>query len=77
MTPHRRTIDKMNTLHPAPKSKRETVEMVDGRVYYSDDNWHTVYKAALGGLGGGRVVTGKEADLARFIAVAQSSAGPS
>lgn len=50
-------------------SKREEVEMVDGRVYYSDDNWTTVYKAALGGLGGGRPVTGREADLARFLAV--------
>jgi len=50
-------------------SRREEVEMVDGRVYYSDDNWQTVYKAALGGLGGGRPVKGKEADLARFLAM--------
>ena len=58
--------------------KRETVEMLDGRVYYSDDNWQTVYKVNISGMGGSRRITSKkEADLVRFIAVAQSSAGPS
>lgn len=50
-------------------AKREEVEMVDGRVYFSDDNWVTVYKARFGGLGGGRPVKGREADLARFLAI--------
>lgn len=58
------------------KASRETVEMVDGRIYYSDDNWETVWKKRLGGLGGGRPAIGKEADLARFLAVSQSSASP-
>lgn len=55
-------------------SRREMVEMVDGRVYYSDDNWTTVYLIPPGGKA--RRVTGKAADLARFLAVAQSSAAP-
>jgi hypothetical protein len=54
--------------------KRETVEMVDGRVYYSDDNWTTIY--IMRPSGKRRRVEGREADLARFLAVAQSSAGP-
>lgn len=56
--------------------QRETIEMLDGRVYFSDDNWQTVFRQRRDDSRH-RVVTGKEADLARFIAVAQSSAGPS
>jgi hypothetical protein len=55
-------------------SKRETVEMADGRVYYTDDNWQTVYVQVREGRA--RKLKGKEADLARFLAVAQSSGGP-
>jgi len=57
--------------------KRETVEMVDGRIYFSDDNWQTVQLSRGPGKPGtsSRLVTGQEADLARFLAVAQSSAG--
>jgi hypothetical protein len=55
----------------------ETVEMVDGRVYFSTDNWATVYRLWRGNSHRWRIVTDKqEADLARFLAVAQSSAGP-
>ena len=39
--------------------------MVDGRVYYSTDNWHTVYVIERGKT---RQLEGEEADLARFIA---------
>lgn len=42
------------------------VEMVDGRVYYSTDGWQTVYRVKDGKV---RKVTGKEADLARFLAI--------
>ena len=28
---------------------RETIEMVDGRVYHSDDNWVTVFVTQPGG----------------------------
>jgi hypothetical protein len=53
----------------------EKVEMVDGRVYVSDDNWVTVRKR---GPQRDRLVTDKqEADMVRFIAVAQSSGGAS
>ncbi len=44
----------------------KTIEMVDGRVYYSLDNWHTVYVVERGKA---RKLTGEEADLARFIAI--------
>ena len=56
------------------KGKVEKVEMADGRVYVSDDNWVTVRKR---GPQRDRIVNDKqEADMVRFIAVAQSSAGP-
>ncbi len=45
----------------------ETVEMVDGRLYYSLDQWHTVYIVERGKV---RKLTGREeADLARFLAI--------
>lgn len=46
-------------------SERQTVEMVDGRVYHSDDNWTTVYVTSPGGKP--RKITGRAADLARFL----------
>jgi len=52
--------------------KFERVEMVDGRVYLSPDNWVSVFKKSGGRM---RPVADKaEADLARYIAVAQSRA---
>lgn len=72
MSPHRKHIDAMNV--KAKPTKREYVEMVDGRVYYSDNNWATVYLIPVGGRG--HQITGRDADLARFLAVAQSSGGP-
>jgi len=53
---------------------RERVEMVDGRVYFTYDHWTTVFVKSPSGKV--RVLTGKDADLARFLAVAQSSGGP-
>ena len=44
----------------------KTVEMVDGRVYYSTDNWQTVYLVKPGGKP--RKLSGEEADLGRFLA---------
>lgn len=79
MTPHRRNIDAMNA---RAKGKRETIEMVDGRVYISDDNWTTIWMRKPTGWKPGHMspaqkITDKaEADLVRFLAVAQSSAGP-
>jgi hypothetical protein len=43
----------------------KTIEMVDGRVYYSLDNWHTIYLARPNP----RQVIGEEADLVRFLVV--------
>lgn len=56
-----------------PPSGAETVETIDGRLFYSTDAWRTVYIIVAGKR---RKVTGPEADLARFLAAAQSSAGP-
>lgn len=61
--------------HRAPITARDEVETVDGRLYFTDDGWATVQKRNVSGMGGSRVVTGKEADLARLLAAAQSSAG--
>ena len=48
----------------------KTVEMVDGRIYYSTDGWHTVYLVKDGKA---RKLTGKQADLARFLAIKQDN----
>lgn len=60
------------------KHPRETVEMLDGRKYFSDDNWQTIWQAR--GMPNGsshrKILDKQEADLVRFLAVAQSSAGP-
>lgn len=54
-----------------PSGKREEIEMLDGRVFFSTDNWETVYLKRDGRI---RLVIGTEADLARYFAVAASSA---
>lgn len=55
---------------------KDQVEMVDGRVYSTTDGWETVYVSQRGGKK--RKVTDKdEADLARYLAIAQSSASAS
>lgn len=51
--------------------KRETVEMVDGRVYASTDNWQTATVTPRGGRP--RPLAGKALELARFLAISQSS----
>jgi hypothetical protein len=55
-------------------SGKDEVEMIDGRVYWTDDNWTTVNLKLANGKS--KVITGQDADLARFLAIAQSSAGP-
>ena len=61
------------------KAAREAVEMVDGRLYWSDDNWETVWKRRATHWADGFAktpstkVTGREADFARFLAVSQAS----
>jgi hypothetical protein len=64
-----------------PKKKSPTpaitverrLEMLDGRVYFTFDNWVTVFRQR-----GNRStqVIGDEADLIRFIATAQETASP-
>ena len=48
----------------------ETIEMLDGRVFFSTDTWVTVFVAKPGEQL--RKVTGRAADVARFLAVAQA-----
>jgi hypothetical protein len=47
---------------------RETVETIDGRIFYSDDGWATV---TLSRHGKTLEIGGRQADLARFLAVCQ------
>jgi hypothetical protein len=54
-------------------TKREDLHMLDGRIYETEDNWQTVWLLRDGKRS---KVTGRDADLVRFLAVAQSSAGP-
>jgi hypothetical protein len=55
----------------APKGT-EAVEMLDGRVYYSQDGWATVWLIDRDGTA--RRLKGKAADLGRFLAITQASA---
>jgi hypothetical protein len=55
-------------------SGEDRVDCIDGRSYFTDDNWTTVWLQPAKGKA--RKITGQDADLARFLAVAQSSAGP-
>lgn len=58
----------------AAKERREVVETVDGRIYFSDDGWETVWKRTPGTSH--RVVVGKdEADRARFLAIHKYGGG--
>lgn len=53
----------------------ETLEMLDGRLYYSDDNWQTIHLVR-----DGKVSTVRDkfaTDRVRHIVVCQSSAGAS
>lgn len=53
----------------------ETIEMVDGRVFWSIDRWVTVFVVTPAGRV--RLVSGRSADLARFLAASQAHGGPS
>lgn len=52
---------------------RETIETVDGRVYFSDDNWATVWKRY--GQHSREVTLKAEADLARSLAIYKYGGG--
>lgn len=54
-----------------PPVGAETVEMVDGRIFWSLDNWATIY--VINASGRCRQVAADKIDLVRFLAVAQSS----
>lgn len=46
----------------------QVVEMVDGRVFYSTDRWESVYLISAPGKKARRI-SGRQADLARFLAI--------
>lgn len=56
------------------KPKREQVEMLDGRVFFSSDGWQTVWQSRGLGRSHRKVLDKEEADLVRFIAIAQTRA---
>jgi hypothetical protein len=58
-----------------PKPKREKVELIDHRVFFSTDNWKTIWQERGLGRSHRKVLDKEEADMVRFIAIAQSSAG--
>jgi len=53
------------------KPKRETLDMLDGRKFFSDDNWKTIWQAR--GMPNGsshrKIIDKQEADKIRFLAV--------
>ena len=53
------------------KRKGEVVEMVDGRVYFSSDNWQTA--TLVDDEGRITRLTGTALDFARFLAISQAS----
>jgi hypothetical protein len=55
-----------------PPKGAETIEMVDGRIFFSRDNWQTTY-VIKPGSDRARKVPRRQADLVRFLAVSQSS----
>jgi len=54
----------------------DKIEMLDGRVYLSDDNWQTIRVIRPGGKRARPVTDKGEIETVRYTAVAQSSAGP-
>lgn len=54
---------------------RQEIEMIDHRVFFTNDNWETIYERKPGGKA--RRLTGEKAHFARFIALCAWSAGPS
>lgn len=55
--------------------KRETLEMLDGRVFYSEDNWQTIFQVQEKGQAPRPIRSKGEADKIRYLVVAQGSAG--
>lgn len=45
--------------------KRQTIEMLDGRIYVSDDGWVTIYLVKPDGKR--KKVKGEEADIVRLL----------
>lgn len=55
------------------KPKRDEVELVDGTLYFTADNWETVWCRREGVSQ--KVTDKEEADRARFLAIAQAHGG--
>ena len=57
-----------------PPAGAETIETVDHTVYWSRDNWQTIF-AIKPGADRSRKLPVERANLVRFLVVAQASAG--
>lgn len=57
------------------KPKREMVETIGRKVYFSDDHWVTVWEARGMGRSHRKVLDKTEADRIRFLAVVQHGGG--
>jgi hypothetical protein len=56
-----------------PKPRRETIELIDHTVYFSDDNWATVWHERGLGRSHRKVLDKAEADRVRFLAIMQTT----
>ena len=61
----------MRTIPPAGA---ETIELIDHTVYWSRDNWQTIFEIRPG-ADRSRKLPVSQANLVRFLAIAQASAG--
>ena len=57
-----------------PPAGAETIELLDHTVYWSRDNWQTIFEIKPG-ADRSRKVRDDRSHLVRFLAVAQASAG--
>lgn len=58
---------------PQTKPTEKRLEMLDGRIYFTFDNWVTVFQQKGNQS---TQVTGEEANLIRFLGTAQETASP-
>lgn len=62
----------------AIKPRRETLEMLDGRKFFSDDNLTTIWQARgdANGKSHRKMLDKEEADLIRFLVIQQGTELP-
>lgn len=58
--------------HQREHAREDLLEMLDGRVFWSDDNWQTIWARSRDGKRW-KQVPADSVDLVRFLAISQSS----